>query len=176
MTENEGGQKALEFFTVDELAVRFKVKKLTIYRLVRKGELPAYHIGRAMRFRLSDVEKFLESVLQKEGTTMPPTYQDFQQELDNIFVQETAAGKGYVDVWSTDLHRTVGSYPGPDHRMPVCNKVMRDNMKPGDQVLKEPPKKQGKICIRYLLPRQGKSATTGGGSSGSGVRRAGQME
>jgi excisionase family DNA binding protein len=170
MAEKKGGEQALEFLTVDELSSHLKVKKLTIYRLVRKGELPVYHIGRAMRFRLSDIEKFLEGALQKGGTAMPPTYQDFQQELEDIFARETLTGNAYVDVWSTDLHRTVGSYPGPDHRMPLCNKVMRDNMQSGDQVLREPPKKQGKICIRFFLPRQGKAA------AGSDVRGEGQMD
>ncbi len=48
-----------EFCTVEELAARLRVTKATIYRMARRGELPYYAIGRAMRFRLADVEAFL---------------------------------------------------------------------------------------------------------------------
>jgi len=50
-----------------------------------------------------------------------------------------------------------GSYPGPNHRMPVCCKVMKDAMAPdyGDKVLQEPPSGQGaSLTIRYVLPRR----------------------
>lgn len=33
---------------------------MTIYRMVRRGELPCHNIGRAKRFRQSDVEAFLK--------------------------------------------------------------------------------------------------------------------
>jgi len=85
---------------------------------------------------------------------MPPTAQDFQQELDNIFATATKQGKTYVDVKSGELHRRVGGYPSHNHRMPVCCQVMRRNMKPGDIILYEPPSGQGAtLTIRYKLPR-----------------------
>ena len=49
-----------EFYTVKELAKLLRVTEMTIYRLVKRGELPAYHIGRAMRFRRDDIEAFLK--------------------------------------------------------------------------------------------------------------------
>jgi putative molybdopterin biosynthesis protein len=49
-----------EFWTAEELAARLRVTKATIYRMARRGELPYYSIGRAMRFRNVDVEAFLE--------------------------------------------------------------------------------------------------------------------
>ena len=48
-----------EFLTAQELAVRLRVNTATIYRMARRGELPYYSIGRAMRFRAPDVEAFL---------------------------------------------------------------------------------------------------------------------
>ena len=88
------------------------------------------------------------------GETMPPTAQDFQQELDNIFATATRQGRSYVDVKSGELHRRVGGYPGHNHRMPVCCQVMRRNMKPDDIILEEPPSGQGAtLVIRYMLPR-----------------------
>ena len=51
---------AAEFWTAAELATRLRVNTATIYRMARRGELPYYSIGRAMRFRAPDVEAFLE--------------------------------------------------------------------------------------------------------------------
>ena len=85
---------------------------------------------------------------------MSPTAQDFQKELDSIFASATKQGKPYIDVRSGDLHRRVGGYPGHNHRMPVCCEVMRRNMKPGDQILQEPPSGQGAtLLIHYKLHR-----------------------
>lgn len=85
---------------------------------------------------------------------MPPTAQDFQNKLKNIFTSAQSQGKPFVDVKSGDLHRRVGGYPGHNHRMPVCCDVMRRNMKPRDQILQEPPSGQGAtIVIHYKLPR-----------------------
>jgi 5-methylcytosine-specific restriction protein A len=160
MTGKTGPAEPKEFLTVDNLSELLQVDSMTIYRLVRRGVLPAYKIGRVLRFRRADVDEYLAKArievpktLRGGGKSVSARYQDFQKELDDIFSQETAAGKSQTEVWSTDLHRRVGGYPGPDHRMPICNKVMRDNMDKGDQLLIEPPKKQGKILIRYLLPR-----------------------
>jgi len=85
---------------------------------------------------------------------MPPTAQDFQNELNKIFQEAQQQGKSYVDIKSGELHRQVGGYPGHNHRMPVCCRVMRRNMKPQDQILQEPPSGQGAtLVIRYKLPR-----------------------
>jgi len=80
--------------------------------------------------------------------------QDFQNELNHIFSIAQQQGKDYVDVKSGDLHRQVGGYPGPNHRMPVCCDIMKKNMKNGDQILQQPPKGRGAtLIIRYRLPR-----------------------
>lgn len=49
-----------EFYTTRELARLLKVAEMTIYRMVRRGELPCHNIGRAKRFRRGDVEAFLK--------------------------------------------------------------------------------------------------------------------
>lgn len=83
-----------------------------------------------------------------------PVASDFQRELNRIFQRATRQGRPYVDVKSGDLHRAVGGYPGRNHRMPVCCEVMKRNMKPGDQILQQPPEGQGAtLVIRYKLPR-----------------------
>jgi 5-methylcytosine-specific restriction protein A len=92
--------------------------------------------------------------MDKEVKNMPPTAQDFQNELNRIFQEAQRQGKPYVDVKSGNLHRRVGGYPGHNHRMPTCCEVMTRNMKHGDQILQQPPKGKGAtLVIRYKLPR-----------------------
>lgn len=55
----EEPRPAKEFYTVRELAERFGVTEMTVYRLASRGDLPSYSIGRAKRFRRDDVEEYL---------------------------------------------------------------------------------------------------------------------
>ena len=57
--ERDGVREEKEFYTVEELAERLQLTRMTIYRLVKRGELPCYVIGRSKRFRHEDVEDFL---------------------------------------------------------------------------------------------------------------------
>lgn len=45
--------------TAEEVAAILKVRKSRVYELVRSGALPAVHIGRQVRFRRSDLERWL---------------------------------------------------------------------------------------------------------------------
>jgi len=56
----------------------------------------------------------------------------------------------YIDLVSGDIHRELGGYPGPDHRMPSCCNAMRELMKNDDEVLYSPKKGNGAtLKIRY---------------------------
>ncbi len=59
--EADHGEKPPEFFTVGQLADLLQLTQMTIYRMVNRGELPCYSIGRVKRFRRNDIEEFLES-------------------------------------------------------------------------------------------------------------------
>ena len=59
--EGDQKEKPPEFFTVSQLADLLQLTEMTIYRMVNRGELPCYSIGRVKRFRRNDVEDFLES-------------------------------------------------------------------------------------------------------------------
>jgi len=50
-----------EFYTVGQLAELLQLTQMTIYRMIHRGELPCYVIGRNKRFRSSDLEAFLAS-------------------------------------------------------------------------------------------------------------------
>jgi len=86
---------------------------------------------------------------------MIPMVKDFQKALEETFQEHEHKGHKHVDVRAGELHRRVGGYPGPNHRMPVCCDVMLRNMRPDDGVLQAPPKGRGaSLEIRYVLPRQ----------------------
>jgi len=53
-----------EFYTVGQLAELLQLTPMTIYRMVRRGELACHAIGRIKRFRRDDVETFLENSRQ----------------------------------------------------------------------------------------------------------------
>jgi len=51
-----------EIMTVDQVAAYLQLNRLTIYRHIREGRLPASKIGKAYRIRKGDVEWFLDSM------------------------------------------------------------------------------------------------------------------
>ena len=87
---------------------------------------------------------------------MPLTADDFRDELYRIMDEAVRERHKCVDVNAGELHEGLGGYPGRDHRVPVCCKVMKEEMSPnyGDKILQEPPSGQGaSLTIRYILPR-----------------------
>jgi len=95
------------------------------------------------------------------GWKKMPTRADFQRVLNSIFNQAESKGLKFVDVTAGDLHRKVGGYPGPNHRMPLCCSVMKQNMQEGDIILYQPPSGQGaSLRIRYKLPRKARSKSS----------------
>jgi len=51
-----------EFYTVGQLADLLQLTPMTIYRMIRRGELTCHAIGRIKRFRRGDIEDFLQKV------------------------------------------------------------------------------------------------------------------
>ncbi|MFP5225740.1 MAG: helix-turn-helix domain-containing protein [Actinomycetota bacterium] len=49
------------FMTPTEAADRLRVSKMTVYRLIHGGHLPAVQIGKAFRIRSADLDTYLES-------------------------------------------------------------------------------------------------------------------
>ncbi|MFC3300329.1 helix-turn-helix domain-containing protein [Arthrobacter agilis] len=49
----------VQFLTVAEVADLMRVSKMTVYRLVHAGDLPAVQFGRSYRVPESSVEEFL---------------------------------------------------------------------------------------------------------------------
>ncbi|WP_410985162.1 substrate-binding domain-containing protein [Bacillus cereus] len=49
-------------YTTEEVANRLKVSKLTVYDLIKKGELPSYRVGRQMRIDTVDLEQYIKQM------------------------------------------------------------------------------------------------------------------
>lgn len=55
MAESSGPR----FLTVAEVAEMARVSKMTVYRMVHSGELPAIRVGKSFRVPANEVEKLL---------------------------------------------------------------------------------------------------------------------
>ena len=55
-------------WTVAEVASHMRVSNMTVYRLIKAGELPALRVGKNYRIRGKDLQRYLEA-----SSTMPDT-------------------------------------------------------------------------------------------------------
>lgn len=55
-----------EFLTVDEAAKRLKVNKVTIYRMARKGQIPAVKFGKVWRISSIKLSELFNKSVQSE--------------------------------------------------------------------------------------------------------------
>lgn len=55
------------FLTVNEVADLLRVSRMTVYRLIKQGELPALRLGRGYRVLERDVGRFLEQRYNEAG-------------------------------------------------------------------------------------------------------------
>ena len=63
MTNEDNGT----FLTVAEVAEIMRVSKMTVYRLVHSGELPAVRVGRSFRVHEKAVNEYLDSSYYNVG-------------------------------------------------------------------------------------------------------------
>ena len=56
-----------QFLTVAEVAAMMRVSKMTVYRLVHSGELPAVRVGRSFRVRENDAHDYLKNSFYDVG-------------------------------------------------------------------------------------------------------------
>jgi 5-methylcytosine-specific restriction protein A len=102
-----------------------------------------------------DVEKIYLSTIYKGALLMSvPTKSDFIDAIKQLKTESRTLELKYIEILSADLHRKLGYYPGPNHRMTSCCDAMYDSMDihNGDLVVLKPPKGRGaKLKIRYYL-------------------------
>ena len=55
------------FITVAEVARHLRVSNMTVYRLIKSGEMPAIRVGRGYRLREEDVRRYLQQRYMDAG-------------------------------------------------------------------------------------------------------------
>lgn len=58
--------------TVEQVAAYLQLNKLTVYRYIREGRIPAARLGKGYRVRKSDVDAFLESQKMRKPVRVAP--------------------------------------------------------------------------------------------------------
>jgi excisionase family DNA binding protein len=63
MASNQTGQGHGPLLTVGEVASALRVSNMTIYRLIRSGDITAFRVGKNYRIRQSDLDHYLDAGL-----------------------------------------------------------------------------------------------------------------
>lgn len=66
-TNSSGDISEVKFLTVAEVATVMRVSKMTVYRLVHSGELPAVRVGRSFRVPEDAVNEYLRKSFFQTG-------------------------------------------------------------------------------------------------------------
>lgn len=61
------GLSKARFLTVQEVADLMRVSSMTVYRLIKSGDLPAVRVGRSFRVAEGDVDTYLASGYTQAG-------------------------------------------------------------------------------------------------------------
>ncbi|MEJ7833755.1 MAG: helix-turn-helix domain-containing protein [Nocardioides sp.] len=68
MASNQPGDLSdAKFLTIAEVASMMRVSKMTVYRLVHGGDLPALRVGRSFRVLEDDVNEYLRRSFYDAG-------------------------------------------------------------------------------------------------------------
>ncbi|OUQ89599.1 hypothetical protein B5G50_05995 [Brevibacillus brevis] len=83
-------------YTTEEIAKILRISKLTVYDLIKKGELPAYRVGRQMRVDESDLEAYKAKAKgeyrQASAVSIPQTGQAQQ----SARYEQTGTGRNII--------------------------------------------------------------------------------
>ncbi len=64
MTQSVGRTR---FMTVAEVAQLMRVSTMTVYRLIKAGELPSVRVGKSYRIREDDIDRYLATRYTEAG-------------------------------------------------------------------------------------------------------------
>lgn len=70
-------------YTTEEIAKILKISKLTVYDLIKKGELPAYRVGRQMRVDAEDLEQYKQRAKGQPNRTYAAPEDTGQRSIGN---------------------------------------------------------------------------------------------
>jgi excisionase family DNA binding protein len=60
MASTSGDLSEVKFLTIAEVAAMMRVSKMTVYRIVHSGDLPAVRVGRSFRVTEQDVNEYIK--------------------------------------------------------------------------------------------------------------------
>ncbi len=66
-SESTADNSDIKFRTVAEVAAMMRVSKMTVYRMLHNGEIPALRVGRSFRVREEDVNEYLRKSFYNAG-------------------------------------------------------------------------------------------------------------
>lgn len=94
-------------YTTEEVAKRLKVSKLTVYDLIKKGELPSYRVGRQMRIDAHDLEYYIQQL--KTGTSSHTSFPAASHPKQNLLLTSAIiSGQDLsLDILSKHLERRI---------------------------------------------------------------------
>src|SRR5262245_16591888 len=101
-THEPGDISESKFLTVAEVAAMMRVSKMTVYRLVHNGDLPAVRVGRSFRVVEKDVNEYLRKRFFNAGCPRRPDRNSSGLPRGRMVV------KGPVDSAVRLMHDTVG--------------------------------------------------------------------
>ncbi|PIS21747.1 DNA-binding protein [candidate division WWE3 bacterium CG08_land_8_20_14_0_20_41_15] len=55
-----------KYLTIEEVAMKLRVNKRTVYRLAEKGKIPAFKFGKSWRIDADKLEKLFERIGKNE--------------------------------------------------------------------------------------------------------------
>lgn len=83
-----------------------------------------------------------------------PDRQAFETALHDVLARADEQERQSAEVNAGELHRQLGGYPGPSHQLPLCCAVMRQAMRPGDEVTHQgADAADAALTIRFAMPR-----------------------
>ncbi len=57
-------QEQETLITIKDVTKLLNISRTTVYRLLEKGDIPSYKIGNQLRFKLSEIEAYIEASKQ----------------------------------------------------------------------------------------------------------------
>ncbi|MBI0580382.1 helix-turn-helix transcriptional regulator [Neobacillus cucumis] len=77
-------------YTIEEVSQLLKVSKLTLYDLVKKGELPVFRVGRQMRIDAVDLDHYINNQKTNQRTNIKApvvdSHRNEKRETNNIII------------------------------------------------------------------------------------------
>ncbi|MDB5542176.1 MAG: potassium channel protein [Devosia sp.] len=93
-----------------------------------------------------------DKIGEAERITLNPTA--FSAAITTLLARAQKQGRPHVEINAGELHRQLGGYPGPNHRMPSCCASLRAVISGRDVVVFEPAQGDGaSLTVRFALPR-----------------------